>query len=328
MRKDLIVIKAKDKADWLNYQLLRTGGSTASALLGLNEYSSAAEVFYKYIGEQGQKQADNLPMLFGRCLEPVVRDLWQYWEGTPESMLANHAIGKKVQEVEYIDDLTILVSPDYPWLHCNLDGRIISNYEGREGILEIKTISSYAADKFQDGIPPAYIIQVHVYMIVTGYRYAEIAMLQDGRKFDVYPIEYNENIAEQIIERTKAFWDKVNLAKAIMASDLPRDAKLAEVAQYEPEVEDTKAYESFLKERFKANPELPAIEGSQEHWEWAQGHEAVKPKIKELEAEQLLYRNKLIRTMGEREVINFDEAGTVTYRANKNGARTLRINLK
>lgn len=53
------------------------------------------------------------------------------------------------------------------------------------GVLEIKTISGYNADKWEGGIPPYYIAQIQLYMLVLGYDYGQFAFLKDGRHMDV-----------------------------------------------------------------------------------------------------------------------------------------------
>lgn len=331
MRSDLIKIKCKDKAEWLEHQLVRTGGSTASALLGLNEYASAAEVFYKYLGIMPQKQVDSLPMYFGRKLEPVVRNSYQYWEGDIDSMMSNDAAGRIVNEVAYVDDLTILVNPDMPYAHANIDGHIVRNYQGREGILEIKTIASFAAEKYENGFPIGYICQVQLYMAVCEVDYAEIALLKDGRYFEVIPIERNEGIIQTILTKTEEFWRKVNEAKKIMAStDLTQEQKLAMISEYEPEVESSTAYESFLKEKYRNVSEgISPIDGTQEHWELALRHETeLKPLKQQTEEEMRLITNTLKRAFEDRDTMSFEQAGNISYKANKNGVRTLRFNLK
>ena len=92
-----------------------------------------------------------------------------------------------------------------------------SRYEGGvergNGCLEIKTISGYEADKWEAGIPPSHVVQVQTQLMVTGWKYGELAVLKDGRFFDVFPFDKHAGVCREIANQTKSFWLRVESAR-------------------------------------------------------------------------------------------------------------------
>ena len=74
-------------------------------------------------------------------------------------------------------------------------------------MFEIKTISGYNADKWEGGIPPYYIAQIQLYMLVLGYAYGQFAFLKDGRHMDVFTVEANEDIQATILNEAEIFYN-------------------------------------------------------------------------------------------------------------------------
>lgn len=222
------------------------GGSDAGTLLGLNPYSSPINLFYKAVSDEDIPNKMNHAMFVGKHLESFVANCWQYYDGSNQSIVDNEAAGKKVKKYRKVK--AIIQNPKYPALFANIDGQMVSP---RKGILEIKTISGYAADQYEKGIPESYIAQVQLYMLVTGLDYAEIFFMKDGREFGLVPVEANKDMQDLILETANDHYNRVREARAAVAGRSGEEL-YQYASQWEPPVDGTDAYSYFLSERHKA----------------------------------------------------------------------------
>lgn len=172
------------------------GGSDASTILGLNPWTSKITRWHQSVGTAEIKNIDNEVMFHGRLLEDYVANLWKYWTGDPVEMINNYQ--KKNRLRNCIRRNFIFINEKYPFLFANID-RQITEHDSRDGlgILEVKTISGFNSDKWDGGIPPYYIIQCQLYMLVLECSYCDIAFLVDGRHMNVFTIEENKEIQKQ-----------------------------------------------------------------------------------------------------------------------------------
>ena len=131
-------------------------------------------------------------------------------------MIENFRTQNKVRKMQRVN--AYIQNPKFPWLFVSLDRKINKHIDedGKErgnGALEIKTISSYEADKWEAGIPPGHVVQVQTQLMVTGWKYGELAVLKDGRFFDVFPFDKHAGVCREIAMQTKSFWLRVESAR-------------------------------------------------------------------------------------------------------------------
>jgi predicted phage-related endonuclease len=306
--------------EWLDFRLKGIGCSEVGSIMGVNKWSHAAHVFSQKVGETGLKIEDNMPMHMGRLMEPVVMDMWQFWDpdtGSLDSYLENSANGEIVREC-YKPDI-YLQNNKYPWLIGGCDA--LFEHEGKVAILEVKTISSYSADQYEGGIPPSYIFQIQAYMALHDAEYAEIVMLKDGRDIEVFPFERNDTIIDAMVEKCSDFWDKVTLAKGYIGSG-EKDKAFTE---FYPEADDTTSYQEFVKDRFKDGGREGGISSTDEIDASVERYLDLSEKEKELKALKLKESNIIKSFMGDYEDINFAHTDyKVSWRKGK-GARRLLI---
>lgn len=173
------------REEWLASRRNGVGGSDASAILGLNPYSSPLRVYLDKIGK-GEEPETNEAMRQGTDLEQYVAD--RFVEAT----------GKKVRKCN-----KILQHPDYPWMLANIDRDIIGENAG----LECKTTSPYSKFKFDEGeINPHYFWQCVHYMAVTGAERWYVSIVVLGKAHHVFCIERDEDAIAQLIEAERNFW--------------------------------------------------------------------------------------------------------------------------
>jgi putative phage-type endonuclease len=173
------------REEWLEARRGGIGGSDASAILGLNPYSSPLRVYQDKIGKAVESEG-NEAMRQGTDFEDYVAR--RFMEDT----------GKKVRRIH-----KILKHPEYPWMLANIDRDIIREDAG----LECKTTSPYSKFKFDEGeINPHYYWQSMHYMAVTGAARWYVAILVLGKSFHVFEIPRDENAIATLIEAERDFW--------------------------------------------------------------------------------------------------------------------------
>jgi len=176
-----------DREEWLEYRRNGIGGSDAAAIVGLDKYRSAFDVYADKLGLK-QEQPDNEAMRQGRDLEDYVAT--RFCE----------AAGKKVRRRN-----AILQHPDYPWMLADIDRWVVGENAG----LECKTTSVLNRSKFNQGeFPPNYYVQCMHYIAVTGADRWYLAVLVLNKAFHVFTIERDEAEIEALIEAERHFWEE------------------------------------------------------------------------------------------------------------------------
>lgn len=174
--------------EWLEHRNKTIGGSDASAILGMNNYSSPYTVWAEKLGKLPPKE-DNEAMRIGRDLESYVAQ--RFTEKT----------GKKVRR-----ENNILHNPEYPFAHANVDRMIV----GEDAGLECKTTSSLNLSKFKNGeFPDQYYAQCVHYMMVTGCKKWYLAVLVLGKGFYDFEIERDEEEIKALAKSEADFWEYV-----------------------------------------------------------------------------------------------------------------------
>ena len=186
--------------DWLEFRRKSLGGSDASAIIGLNSWSSPYTVWAEKLGKLPPKE-DNEAMRIGRDLEAYVAERF------------TEATGKKVRR-----ENSILYNLDYPFAHANVDRMVV----GEDAGLECKTTSVLNMKSFKNGsFPDTYYVQCVHYMMVTGCKKWYLAVLVLGKEFLWFEIERDEEEIKALAESEEAFWRlvKSNTPPAVDGTD-------------------------------------------------------------------------------------------------------------
>jgi putative phage-type endonuclease len=181
-----------NRAEWLAWRKLGIGGSDAAAILGLDPYRNALDV---YIDKTTHNVTDkeNLILTRGLKLEPLAAE--RYAEET----------GRKLRRQP------AKVHPEHDFIRCSIDRQIIASAFNPTGLLELKTANTHVFRKMKmEGLPQKYIIQVMHNMMVWGYDWSGFGVLcPDTWEFMHFDIQQNEEIAAALIEQEAAFWKLV-----------------------------------------------------------------------------------------------------------------------
>lgn len=330
MKKNLILTDTKIMTgdEWLAFRKNGIGASEVGAVMGLNPWKSSIELFYEKIGEGLPYTIENMAMFMGKETEPLIAKLWQYWGGDQESMIANYRAGNIVRKCQRVN--AYVNNPKYPWLFVSLDRKINKTSDRDEGSLEIKTISGYEAEKWEEGVPPSHVVQLQTQLLVCEFLWGELATLKDGRHFDCIPFEQHDNIQAGIVEHTFDFWQRVQKAREIMTQrfEANREFNIRQVEELtgrlqelEPPPDNSEAYSKFLKEKFNI-AEAGERLGTPIELNHAISHKQIKAQIKKLEEDARLHENTLKNALREDfDKLDFRGDGYVSWKADTNGVR-------
>lgn len=199
------------KDQWLRIRKTGITGTDAGAVVGLNPYISAFQVYHDKITEEIE-ESDSEAMRQGRDMEEYVAR--RFMEQT----------GKKVHRANAVYQCDY-----YPFMLADFD-RLIA---GERAGLECKTVSPYSADKWKDGaIPMHYQMQVQHYLAVSGYDRWYIAALVFGRDFIVRVIERDEELISYLVKIESRFWNENVLARVMPDPDGTKNCSELIAKQY------------------------------------------------------------------------------------------------
>lgn len=314
--------------DWLRFRKKGIGASEVGYIMGLSPYKSNVELFYEKIAQGIGANVETVPTFMGKYMEAIIADLWQYWEDDQIKMQENYNAGRRVRSMQRVN--AYIQNPKYPHLFASLDRRINKYGKRGNGCLEIKTLGGYEADKWEAGVPPSHIVQVNTQMLVTGWKYAELAILEDGRYLNVYPFKPHKGITQAIIKQTTDFWYRVEAARKALTQKFEAEQNFntrkvreleATLQQLEPTPDGSVALADFLKEKYREAVILSERMGTLEEYEIAKEHLQLKEQRKGLDAAIMLKENTLKTAMREKECLTFGEAGKVIWKNDSSGAR-------
>lgn len=314
--------------EWLDFRNNGIGASEVGSIMGLNPWKSSIELYYQKLGIIPQKMEENMAMFMGNLLEDHVAEMWEHWEGDSAGMIGNYRSNRVFRRALRVPGY--IVNSDFPNLFFSPDRLMLPsdhskrgvfykhhvNLEAVTGVLEIKTISGWAAKQWDGGIPPSYVMQLMTYMLGLGLEYGELASLQDGRDMSVLPIEFNPDLAEEIIIQTDDFWNRVLKGREALLNGGNPD-------EFVPPPDGTEAYAAFLNKRYEvddtkiAPPDPKLLESARQAL-------SIADQIKQLEYEKTELENNIKLSIGDCYMVDFGDAGKITWRADKNGKRTFR----
>ena len=181
---------------WLEARKAGLGGSDAGAILGLNPWKTAADVWLVKTGREPDAE-DNDAMYWGRRLEDLVADEYGVRTGR---RVQRHNFMRRVGCM--VANLDRLVVPD--------DGTVAS-YRGEvrtTRALEVKTARD--SGLWADGLPAWYEAQVMHYMALhPTIQFIDVPVLfLSERKFEVFSVARRDDLIASLVEREFAWWQE------------------------------------------------------------------------------------------------------------------------
>ena len=248
--------------EWLKLRRQGIGGSDVSAILGINPWKTAMDVWLEKTGEfSADDEPDNEKMYWGNMLEDIVAR--EFMARTGLKVRRRNAILKHKQ---------------YPFMIANVDRLVVGQSAG----LECKTAGQYLADDWAMGVPDYYIPQVQHYMAVTGYKAWYVAVLIGGQEFKYYKIARDDSFIRELIQVETAFW------------------KLVE-ERTPPPIDGTRASTELIKKLYPEAEKGKEIELPFEAFELIQQYEQACEEEKRLQLIKDEAANKLKEMLGTAE---------------------------
>lgn len=315
--------------EWYAFRENGIGGSETGSILNLNAYTSAIEVFYDKTRMKPIERATTEAMIHGLGMEDYIADCWQYWDGTKEGWLRNRVQGNIVRKCRKINGY--ITNPKYPWLFASVD-RLMNIATGANLIsgepiesekpIECKQLSYFAAKKWVENLPPSYVAQVHQYCLILEEDYAEFAVLNDGNKFEVIPVEFSPILGERIIEETKAFWyQRVMPVRELVRQGAPHAEIEALAMRLEPPATGNESLKDFLKENWEKK--VDKVIGDRRILSHVVDMEVLKKKMAILEEEYRIKENQVYQYINQNKVerVDFDTYGHIKIVKSGKGIR-------
>jgi len=197
--------------EWLAFRTNGIGGSDASAIFGENPYKTNVDLWREKCGMVAPKTVT--------CAEAV-----EYGKNAEKYLVGLFALDYPQYKVTQ-QKKTVYVH-DNGFMFASLDGLLTEKKTKEKGILETKTsliFASMAREKWKNGIPQNYFIQVLHYLAVTGFSYAylkaQLKNTDDSGETRLstwhYPIkaaDFKDEIG-YLIEKETEFWNCVTHRK-------------------------------------------------------------------------------------------------------------------
>lgn len=183
-----VICDDRDRTAWLRARREGLGGSDAAAIMGLNPYSSAMQVYTEKSGLYGDP-VDRDPSEYarwGRILEPHMLSEFQSRTGRPVKREGR-----------------LLRSRSRPWQLSTLDARQTRPGVRSPGLLEVKTTKF----DWDDAVPPDVFCQVQHQFAVTGWEWGSVACWnRTSCEFETYEVEAEPDYIGELIETEAKFW--------------------------------------------------------------------------------------------------------------------------
>jgi putative phage-type endonuclease len=164
------------------------GGSDIGAVMGLNPYKTAHQVYLEKVEGYTEDLSENEAVRRGIIFEQPTADL--YTSITGKEVYCSGTFTHK----------------EYPFLIANPDRIIPTENRG----LEIKTVGYSSKNQWGASgtqlIPEHYYMQIAHYMFVLDYQYWDVAALFPNYEVGIYSFERNHDIDKIILECGEQFW--------------------------------------------------------------------------------------------------------------------------
>ena len=208
-----ILKQFKSRKEWLEARKSGLGGSDAAAILGVDPYRSALQVYAEKT-DLIEPQEDNDILWWGRKLQPIVAQAYRRETGRKLQYYGNH----------------FFVSQDRPHFFASLDAMIVEP----AGILEIKTSEVVTQQELEQEIPINWQVQIQHCLGVIGLEMGSFTVPLPHRRLFWVDVPADKDFIELLFDKEAAFWQQVQehrppdpdaseSARAVLQKMYPRD---------------------------------------------------------------------------------------------------------
>lgn len=201
-------------------------------------------------------------------------------------------------KLEHVDGYQLITCDKYPRLGASLDGwnhDLLIPVDAKN----IKWKNEKWGDAWTDQFPEYYKAQLQVQMMVTGATFAHLAVMFSGQDFFIYSMEYDENMAQKILDASDEFWPFVERDKM-------------------PEADGSDEATEYIKSEFARGDSAAVKEPTEEILEALKGLQKAKLDEKDAQTRKTEFENRIKLFMGDATAIK----GVCTWNNNKDSVKT------
>ena len=271
-----------EKAAWLEKRKHYITGTDAGKLIGVSPWGGKFAVWLDKMG-RAAPVVETPAMKAGKKFESAILQTYA------EEMNC---------KLEHVDGYQLITCDKYPRLGASLDGW---NHDLQIPVdaKNIKWKNEKWGDAWTDQFPEYYKAQLQVQMMVTGATFAHLAVMFSGQDFFIYSMEYDEGMAQKILDATEEFWPYVENDQM-------------------PEADGSDEATEYIKSEFARGDAAAVKEPTEEILEALKGLQKAKLDEKDAEKREAEFSNRIKVYMGDATVI----PGICTWKNNKDSVKT------
>lgn len=271
-----------EKAAWLEKRKHYVTGTDAGKLIGVSPYGGKFAVWLDKTG-RAAPVVETPAMKAGKKFESAILQTYA------EEMNC---------KLEHVDGYQLITCDKYPRLGASLDGW---NHDLQIPVdaKNIKWKNEKWGDAWTDQFPEYYKAQLQVQMMVTGATFAHLAVMFSGQDFFIYSMEYDEDMAQKILDATDEFWPYVENDQM-------------------PEADGSDEATEYIKSEFARGDAAAVKDPTEEILEALKGLQKAKLDEKDAQDRKTEFENRIKLYMGDATAIK----GVCTWKNNKDSVKT------
>ena len=271
-----------EKAAWLEKRKHYITGTDAGKLIGVSPWGGKFAVWLDKTG-RAAPVVETPAMKAGKKFESAILQTYA------EEMNC---------KLEHVDGYNLITCDKYPRLGASLDGW---NHDLQIPVdaKNIKWKNEKWGDAWTDQFPEYYKAQLQVQMMVTGATFAHLAVMFSGQDFFIYSMEYDEDMAQKILDASDEFWPYVERDKM-------------------PEADGSDEATEYIKSEFARGDAAAVKDPTEEILEALKGLQKAKLDEKDAQDRKTEFENRIKLYMGDATAIK----GVCTWNNNKDSVKT------
>ena len=271
-----------EKAAWLEKRKHYITGTDAGKLIGVSPWGGKFAVWLDKTG-RAAPVVETPAMKAGKKFESAILQMYA------EEMNC---------KLEHVDGYQLITCDKYPRLGASLDGW---NHDLQIPVdaKNIKWKNEKWGDAWTDQFPEYYKAQLQVQMMVTGATFAHLAVMFSGQDFFIYSMEYDEDMAQKILDASDEFWPYVENEQM-------------------PEADGSDEATEYIKSEFARGDADAVKEPTEEILEALKGLQKAKLDEKDAQDRKTEFENRIKLYMGDATAIK----GVCTWNNNKDSVKT------
>lgn len=271
-----------EKAAWLEKRKHYVTGTDAGKLIGVSPWGGKFAVWLDKTG-RAAPVVETPAMKAGKKFESAILQTYA------EEMNC---------KLEHVDGYNLITCDKYPRLGASLDGW---NHDLQIPVdaKNIKWKNEKWGDAWTDQFPEYYKAQLQVQMMVTGATFAHLAVMFSGQDFFIYSMEYDEEMAQKILDATEEFWPYVENDQM-------------------PEADGSNEATEYIKSEFAMGDAAAVKDPTEEILEALKGLQKAKLDEKDAQDRKTEFENRIKLYMCDATAIK----GVCTWKNNKDSVKT------